>query len=338
MESLISFTEKGIYCPAGDFFIDPWKPVPYAVITHAHADHSRWGNKNYLAHTHSAPVMKQRLGSDINLQTAQYGETIFRNGVKVSLHPAGHIIGSAQVRMEYKGQVCVVSGDYKTEADATCAPFEPVICHEFLTESTFGLPVYCWQSEETLFQEVNQWWKNNKASGKNSVLFGYALGKAQRILSGLDPSIGDVYVHGAVWNVNQAFGDLLKLPYAVKQVDPKLPKSTYQGAMIIAPPSAMGTSWMRRFQPYVTGMGSGWMAVRGMKRRRSVDTGFIISDHADWPGLNAAVKATRAEKVYVTHGYAEVFSRHLREQGIDAQVVETLFEGDGAEDGSKEGL
>ncbi len=332
MEPIISFTDQGIYCPAGDFFIDPWKPVPYAVITHAHADHSRPGNGHYLAHEQSEPIMRLRLGTDISLQTLPYGKIVQHNGVKISLHPAGHIIGSSQVRIEHKGQVTVISGDYKTTPDAVCTPFEPVKCHQFVTESTFGLPIYQWEKEEALFQKINAWWKANKEEGKNSMLLGYALGKAQRILSGLNPEIGEIFVHGAIHSVNQALSDHFKLPYQIQKIDFSRPKGSYQGVMMVAPPSVLGSNWARKLQPYATAMCSGWMAVRGLKKRRGTDTGFVLSDHADWAGLNDAVMATEAEKVFVTHGFSDIFSRHLREKGIDAQVVETLYQGDTGED------
>jgi putative mRNA 3-end processing factor len=323
---LLELTESGLYCPPAQVFLDPWRPVDKALITHAHSDHSRWGMKAYLAHHHSAEVMKLRLGEDINLQTLEYGDELLINGVKVSFHPAGHIPGSAQIRLEHKGRVAVVSGDYKVEDDGLSAAFEPVKCHEFVSECTFGLPIYKWESQKEIFNQINSWWKENAAEGRNSVLFAYSLGKAQRILQNLNPEIGEVFVHGAVWNTNQALlANGISL-WDVPKVTQEIPKSKYKGALIIAPPSAMGTPWMRKFSPYRTGICSGWMAIRGTRRRRAADRGFVLSDHADWEGLIQAITATEAEKVYLTHGSTAVFGKYLQEEkGIDAVELKTLF-------------
>lgn len=327
MSQLLEVNDSGIYCAQADVYIDPWKPVQRALITHAHGDHARSGSSYYLAHKASKEVLFLRLG-DIQLQTVEYEEPILINGVRFSFHPAGHIMGSAQIRVEYQGEIWVVSGDYKTEEDKTCTPFQPVRCHTFITESTFGLPVYSWQSEQEIFQEVNQWWNQNAEAGKASVLFGYSLGKAQRILANVDPSIGSIFVHGAVHNTNKALAkDGLLLPethYAGREVK----KSEYKGSLIVAPPSAMATPWMNKFKPFSTGIASGWMTLRGARRRRAVDRGFILSDHADWAGLNQAIQATGAERVYVTHGYTHVFSRWLRSQGYDAHEMQTLYTGE----------
>lgn len=329
---MITFNEHGIYCPQADVYIDPWKRVETALITHAHADHSRWGMKKYIAHRDSVPVMKLRLGGDIRVKGVQYGEEFFINGVKISFHPAGHIIGSAQIRLEYKGEVWVVSGDYKTEDDGLSPAFEPVRCHTFITESTFGLPVYQWKPQAEIFAEINQWWRENAEAGKVSMLAGYSLGKAQRIMHGLDQSIGTIYTHGAVENTNKVLRDhgidLAPTVHAKTIKDFKKQRDHIARSLVIAPPGAIGTSWSKRFQPYSTAVASGWMSIRGARRRRGSDRGFVLSDHADWKGLNEAIKATGAERVYVTHGYSDIFSTYLREQGYDARVVETQFEGE----------
>lgn len=326
MSSLLELTEAGLFCPQAGIFIDPWKAVDHAIITHAHSDHARWGMKHYLAHHNSAEVMKLRLGKEINLETVNFGQTIKINGVKISLHPAGHIPGSAQVRMEYKGKVAVVSGDYKVENDGLSTPFEPVKCHEFVSECTFGLPIYKWESQSEIMNQINSWWKSNASDGKNTVLFAYSLGKAQRILQNLDQSIGSVFVHGAIWNTNQALIANRVDIWDVPKVTAELPKSTFKGSLIIAPPSAMSTPWMKRFLPFRTGICSGWMTVRGARRRRAADRGFVLSDHADWEGLISAIEATEAEKVYLTHGNTASFGRFLQEEkGIDAVELKTLF-------------
>ncbi|MBK6264122.1 ligase-associated DNA damage response exonuclease [Marivirga sp. S37H4] len=328
MGSLIQFTDAGIYCPKGDFYVDPWKPVSKAIITHAHADHARPHHKNYLAHYFSGPIMKHRLGEGISLETIDYNQVVQMNGVKISLHPAGHIPGSAQIRIEYKGQICVISGDYKLENDGMSDPFDPIKCHEFVTESTFGLPIYRWHDQQSLYQEINNWWKNNKAQGKTSVIFAYALGKAQRILKNIDHSIGKVYTHAAVENMNEVLRNSgIALPESIR-VTNEIPKSAFIGNLVIATPASIGSPWMRKFTPYSTGIASGWMMLRGTRRRKAADRGFVLSDHADWNGLIQAVEATGAEKIYATHGYSDVFSKFLQEKGLDAKRVESSFEGE----------
>lgn len=322
---LIEINQNGLYCPEGDFYIDSWQPVDRAVITHAHSDHARLGSWSYLAHRDSAPILKLRLGQEINLETVEYGEARTIGEVKVSLHPAGHVLGSAQVRVEYKGEVWVVSGDYKLENNLLTPAFESIRCNTFITESTFGLPVYKWRSQEEIFKQVNQWWRDNQEKDKVSVLIGYALGKAQRLVEHLDRSLGEIYAHGAVFNVHQSFKQSgISLP-ELKYVEPDLPKSTLRKSLIIAPPPALGTPWMRRFEPYSTAIASGWMAIRGNKRRRAVDRGFAISDHADWQGLNEAISATGAERIFVTHGYQDVMVRWLRGNGYEAYELATEF-------------
>ena len=329
---LLQLRAEGLYCPPGNFYIDPWRPVDYAVITHAHADHCRWGMKHYLAHIHSAPVMRYRISPDISLQTVEYGQPVLRNGVKISLHPAGHITGSAQVRVEHKGEVAVISGDYKTGPDDTCVPFEPIKCHTFITESTFGLPVYNWPSQESVFSGINEWWRQNQAAGKVSVIYGYSLGKAQRLIAGLDESIGTIYTHGAVENTNRVFRESGIHVKDTVQVRQEIDKKEYKGNIIVAPPSAGGSAWMKKFQPYSEASASGWMMLRGTRRRRNVDRGFVLSDHADWTGLLDAIKATEAENIYVTHGYTTIFSKYLAENGWNAHPLETEFSADGEEE------
>lgn len=325
---LLQFTERGIYCPQADVYIDPWRPVGKAIITHGHADHSRPGNRHYICHTHSEQVIRARLGQDIQLETMGYGETFTINGVRFSLHPAGHIIGSAQVRVEYKGQVWVASGDYKTEADGVCAAFEPVKCHVFITECTFGLPVYKWPAQETVFAAINSWWAKNQADGKVTVLSGYSLGKAQRLLQGLDTSLGTIFTHGAIHNMNHVLRESGIDLNPTTLVTPEMNKSTFKGGLVLAPPSALGSNWQKQFQPFSEGIASGWMGLRGPRRRRAVDRGFVLSDHADWDGLNEAIAATGAEKIITTHGSTNVFTKWLREKGYDATAESTEFEGE----------
>jgi putative mRNA 3-end processing factor len=318
-QTLLQFTDQGIYCAAGDFFIDPWVPVSRAVVTHAHADHLRRGSAAYLFSSEGEQVFRARLWEDATYQTADYGEMVMINGVQVSLHPAGHILGSAQVRVEYRGEVWVVSGDYKLEGDRTCTPFEPVKCHTFITEATFGLPIYHWSPQQTVFDQINAWWRANAESGKSTLIYGYALGKAQRLLAGVDRSIGPIYT--------RAYRDSgIDLPETTYATSAK--RADYAGTLIIAPLSARGTSWTRRFGAHASGFASGWMRIRGARRRRAVDRGFVISDHVDWDGLMQAIKDTGAERIWVTHGYVAVVARWLREQGYEAQGFQTRYEGE----------
>ena len=329
---VLEFKPQGIYCPAGDFFIDPWRPVDRALITHGHADHARWGHGRYLATQAAAPVMRHRL-SDIHLEEIRYDEPRRIGGASVSFHPAGHVPGSAQIRVEVGGEVWVVSGDYKTAPDRLSEPFEPVRCHSFITECTFGLPVFTWTDEATIASEINTWWAANRATGKFSLLGAYALGKAQRVMTLLDPSNGPILTHGAVENTNAVLrAQGLDLPDTVA-VTPDLKAADYPGALVLAPPSALGATWARRFRPAATGFASGWMRLRGVRRRRAVDRGFVVSDHADWDGLNSAIAETGAENIYATHGYTEIFARWLNAQGYNAHVVPTEFSGEPLDDG-----
>lgn len=323
--SLLQFTGKSIECEAAGIHIDPWQKVDRAIITHAHSDHARFGCKHYLAHRESAPILRLRLGSDISLQTVEYNEPIFINGVKITLHPAGHIIGSAQIRVEHKGEVWVASGDYKLEDDNFSTPYESVRCNTFITESTFGLPIYKWKSQQNVFNEIEEWIVQNKSNGKTSILMGYSLGKMQRILHNLKLPAEPIYAHGAIYIVNETLRkegyDLPELNLVTKDMDKKL----FQNALVVAPPSADNTTWLKKFTPYSIGYCSGWMAVRGAKNRRAIDRGFVLSDHADWDELNKAVRACGAENVFVTHGSTDVFSKWLNENGIEAAEVSTMY-------------
>jgi putative mRNA 3-end processing factor len=326
---LVEWTENGLYCRAGGFYIDPWRPVPKAVITHGHADHARWGCDEYLCAAEGEPVLRARLGESVRLRALDYAVPLDINGLKLSLHPAGHILGSAQVRLEHRGKVVVATGDVKTDADATCRAFEPVRCHTLITESTFGLPVFRWPSREAVFREINVWWRQNRSRGNTSVLFAYALGKAQRILAGLDASIGPIFTHGAVEKFNRCYRTAgVRLPDTV-YVGDVVDKKCFEGAMVIAPPSADTPAWTKKFPSPVRGFASGWMRIRGHRRRRSVDRGFVLSDHADWDGLLAVIDAAGAESVGVTHGYATELARWLQEKGLHAEDIQSPYGGAG---------
>jgi putative mRNA 3-end processing factor len=335
---LIEFTDKGLFCEQGRFYIDPWQPVDKAVITHAHSDHARAGSGAYLCHRLTKPLLDLPLGPS-TIQTLEWGEAIWLNGVRLSLHPAGHIIGSSQVRLEYEGEVWVVSGDYKTEDDGISGAFEPLSCRVFITESTFGLPIYNWKPQPEIFGDLHAWIAENRARDKASVLIAYSLGKAQRLVVGLAEGSANIYLHGAVWNVHQTLIQAgVPLP-EVQRVTPEMPRELFRGKVVIAPPGAEGSPWMRRFGDYALGICSGWMQVRGNVRRRNADAGFAMSDHADWKGLLEAITATGAEKVFVTHGFQAALSRYLNEKGISAAEVKTEYGEDeegGEEDASNE--
>jgi putative mRNA 3-end processing factor len=322
--SLITSTAQGLYCPIGDFYIDPVKPVAKAIITHAHADHVRKGCDCYLTAKPGLRLLQARTSEYANIQAIAYGEKININNVEISLHPAGHILGSAQIRLMYKGEVWVVSGDYKLEADATCTPFEPVQCHTFVTEATFGNPIYQWPAQNIIFAEINAWWRANQAAGKTSILLGYALGKAQRLLAGLDPTIGPIYTHNNVEKINQIYrqeGVILPHSSAIALLNKQ---SSWHNAVVLAPPSALQAGWHKRFKNYAIGFASGWMQTNATRWRYHYDQGFTLSDHADWPGLLSAITATRAENIYVMHTSSQILVKFLQKQGINAYMIDKL--------------
>ncbi len=331
---LLEFTDRGIYCPPADVYLDPWKPVDRALISHGHADHSRPGHGQYITHRRNVPIIRHRLG-DIRVSGREWGESFTVNGVRFSFHPAGHIIGSSQIRAEYRGEVWVFSGDYKAEDDGLATPFEPIRCHSFITECTFGLPAFKWRPQAEVLGDINSWWARNRDAGKTSVLLAYSLGKAQRLLAGLNPGIGRIYTHGAIENMTEVLRPMAEFPETTR-VTGDTTREDLRGNLVLAPPSAHGSAWMRRMVPYEVATASGWMAFRGARRRRAVDRGFVLSDHCDWQGLLESIRATGAERVICTHGYAHIFSRFLAENGYDARTEETQYEGETPENDTQE--
>lgn len=326
---LLQFTDKGIYCEKAGVYLDPWKPVEKAIITHGHADHSRWGHKQYITHHRNIPIISHRLGN-INTTGVAWGENFTVNNVKFSIHPAGHIIGSSQVRVEHKSEVWVFTGDYKTEDDGVSTPYESIKCDTFITECTFGLPAFKWIPQNEVLQDINAWWKENQNEGKTSILFGYSLGKAQRLLKYLDTDIGTIYTHGAIENMTEVLRPLVSFPKTTL-ITKETTKKELLGNIVLAPPSAHGSTWIRKMVPYVTASASGWMTFRGARRRRAIDKGFVLSDHCDWQGLLSSIEATGAEKIICTHGYSDIFSKYLRELGYDARTEATQYEGEQGE-------
>lgn len=329
MPDLLVPTDRGLYCPAGDFYIDPWRPVPRAVVTHAHGDHLTRGSEAILVSEAGRHVTIARLGTDRGVRTAQWGERCTINGVTVSLHPAGHVLGAAQVRVDHAGEVWVVSGDYKLAADPTTTPFEPVTCHTFITESTFGLPIYRWRDAEAIAEEVRDWVVANRRDGVPTVLYGYGLGKAQRLMAMLAPLEVPIWTHGAVASLVEAYAASgVRLPPS-QQVSAAPRDTAWRDGVIIAPPSAAGSAWLRRFGARRReAVASGWMQVRGARRRQAVDRAVVVSDHADWPGLLQAIAATGASRVLVTHGFREALARHLAEHGLETAMLATRWEGE----------
>jgi putative mRNA 3-end processing factor len=332
---VIISTDCGLYCPEGDFYIDAWKPVARNIVTHAHSDHARPGSGEYLVAVEGEGVLRRRLGGDIKVQGVEYGSAIQIKDVRVSLHPAGHVLGSAQVRVEYRGDVWVFTGDFKRQPDSTCTPFELVRCNTFITECTFGLPIFRWRPSEEVAADINAWWIENIEHGRTSILLAYALGKAQRVMTMLDPTIGPILLHGAVYGMAEAYRERgVALPPALHASIENVKE--YKGkAMVIAPPGAEGGPWIRKFHPESLAVASGWMRVRGHRRRQGVDRGFVLSDHVDWPSLQETIADTGAEHIIATHGYTGPLVRFLRENGRSAEEFATRFDGEDEVDANK---
>ncbi|MDX2000983.1 MAG: ligase-associated DNA damage response exonuclease [Chitinophagales bacterium] len=328
MTQLLDFTSSGIYCPLADVYIDPWKPVDRAIITHAHADHARIGNRYYLAHHDTVPLLKYSLGQYINVQGLAYGEELIMNGVKISLHPSGHVVGAAQVRLEYKGEVWVVTGDFKLENDGISTAYEPIKCHVVVSDSTYGLPIFKWEAQQKVFNDINQWWLNNQREGKTSVLIGYALGKAQRLIHHLDKDIGPIYAHQTIKNVNKVLRNQGILIPSVNTLEYSA-NIDYQGSIVLAPSIILHSSVIKKMEPYSTAFVSGWMSLRQLKRSRNIDKGFILSDHADWEQLKTAVSNSGAHRIFTTsNGYSSSFYRWLQENGYEVTEVANKYLGE----------
>lgn len=330
MSDLLQLRPEGLYCPAGQFYVDPWRPVATAVLTHGHSDHARVGMGCYHTSAEGLPILHWRLG-DQEYHVHEYGEPFTMGDARVSLHPAGHVLGSAQVRIEVQGEVWVVSGDYKRQLDPTCSPFEVVPCDTFITEATFGLPIYRWPEAADVARELVQWRDQCAARGEAAILYCYALGKSQRILAELAPFIDrPVYVHGAIAagvEVYRQAGVAMAPTRLVSEAEPsaRVDGTSFAGELIIAPPSAAGSAWLKRFRRAQHGFASGWMRLRGNRRRRNMDRGFIVSDHVDWPGLLRTIHETGASRVIATHGDTQALVRTLTEAGLAAETLVTQF-------------
>ena len=318
---LILSRPDGLYCQKGDFYIDPSRGVDRAVITHAHADHARRGSKHYLSSTASAPLLKRRLGRKISIQSLEYGVSVNIQGVKVSLHPAGHILGSSQVRLEYGGEIWVVSGDYKTCKDTTCTPFEPVACHTFISECTFGLPIFRWPSPEHEWQRILQWWQDNPDTDRTSVLKVYSLGKAQRVLQALKDVGSEILVHPSIMDLVPAY-ETQGIVFPPMQIaDAKSVRKSKGKALVLTPTCNSMEAWMDEPESWQMMEISGWMQVRSPRRKRHLSCGFIVSDHADWDGLNQSIHATGASQVLLTHGDGILLMNWLKRKGLETRIL-----------------
>lgn len=318
---VLTLSPYGLYCPAGDFYVDPKGSVKRALITHAHSDHARSGHDSYLCSNACHPFLKLRLGKKAKIESIPFGKKRKVGEAMVSFHPAGHILGSAQIRVEVSGRVFVVSGDYKPDRDRTCEEFEPVKCHCFISECTFGLPVYRWQPEETVFSEINQWWAGNSRDGRPSIVFAYSLGKAQRVLAGLDPEIGRIFLHPAAYQFLEPYAKAGIVLPAAEKVEKGKP-ADFSGSIVIAPPAVEESGWARAFPDCRKSLVSGWMLIRGQRRRRNLDQGFVLSDHADWDGLVNCIASTEAESILLTHGNGDALARYLCEKGMNVGILE----------------
>ena len=323
---LLEFTSKGIYCAQAKVYLDPWRGVNKALITHGHSDHARWGSQHYMTHELNVPILKHRLGP-LSVTGKRYGDPFKINGVQFSFHPSGHVPGAAQIRVEYKGEVWVFTGDYKVQSDGISTPFEPVKCHTFISECTFGLPVFQWEEPPSIHEKINLWWAENRTQKTTSLLMGYSLGKIQRLLKHLDPSIGTIYTHGATEEMTAVLREFIDLP-PTQRITADTSKKEIEGNLVLAPPAVLGSAWVKKLGELSTGYASGWMALRGARRRRAVDRAFVLSDHADWKGLLSSIKATECENVITTHGYTDLFAQYLREQGWNAKTEKTQYEGE----------
>lgn len=316
---MLEFQPGGVTCPAAGVTVDPVHAAEYAIITHAHSDHARRGSRHYLAHRLTAAVLRRRLGPRADITAVEYGEALHRNGVRISLHPSGHLPGAAQVRLEHRGRVAVVSGDYKLGADGLAEPFEPVRCHHFVTESTFGLPIFRFPPPDTVADQIHTWWRRNAAVGIVSVLQAWPLGKAQRLAAMLDRSVGPVLLDTTVHTMHETLRAAgVRLPDLPALRPGETPPT---GSLVISSRSATAPSRGPAQPPLAAAFVSGWMLLRTWRGRSAGVQGFVLSDHADWDQLNAAVTATGAGRVSVVHGYAQPFARWLREQrGVDADA------------------
>ena len=310
----------GLYCEAGDFWIDPLQPVGRAIVTHAHADHARAGSGDYHTASDNLPILAARIGEGAPHHGHEWGRPFELGDTRVTLFPAGHIFGSSWVRIESDAGTWGVSGDFKRAADPTCPPFHPEPVDVWLTECTFGLPVYRWPAPEQVIDEILQWWRDCRKANRPAVLFCYALGKAQCILAELAGRTDEaVWLHGAMRPLVDAYREAGVAMLPTRLVSEAEKAEKFAGQLVLAPPSAAGSTWMRRFPGHSAGFVSGWMRIRGNRRRRGYDRGFVMSDHADWPALVDTVADMKASRVITIHGNGEALAGYLGARGLQTE-------------------
>ncbi|NBS12329.1 MAG: ligase-associated DNA damage response exonuclease [Gammaproteobacteria bacterium] len=322
-DPLVVVTREGLYCPKADAYIDPWRPVETALITHAHADHARPGSRQYHCLASGAGLLTERVRPD-SLSTHDAHEPITMGALTVSWVPAGHVLGSAQIRLSDGEQVWVVTGDYKRTADPSCDPFEPIQCDVLITEATFALPIYRWPSMDQVMDDLCQWWDHALLKNRQPVLYCYALGKAQRIMAELAlRTTREVCIHPTIAQLLPAYLDqgIPLCPWHVLTSGQKAPP----GTLILAPPGAQGGRLITQFRALDEAMASGWMQIRGVRRRRALTQGFVLSDHADWDGLLQTIKDSGASRVLATHGETRVLTDYLNRMGVEAARLSTSF-------------
>ena len=321
-ESWIKPTPAGLYCEPGDFYIDPIRPVQRAVITHGHGDHARSGNERVLATPATIAIMRQRYGEAAggSLQPLPYGETLATGDVTVCLVPAGHVLGSAQIVLEYRGARVVVSGDYKRRSDPTCAPFEPCFCDVFVTEATFGLPVFRHPPDS---HEIAKLLHSLTLFPERCHLVGvYALGKCQRVLALLREAgyREPVYLHGALIGLTELY-ESLGVPLGPVLPATGVAHEALKGRIVLAPPAATVDLWSRRLPDPLVAMASGWMRVRQRAKAHGVELPLVISDHADWDELTATIEEAAAEEIWVTHGREKALVHYATQKGYHARAL-----------------
>lgn len=322
---LIQNTPKGLYCPLADVFIDPQKPVTRALITHGHSDHAVTGHRYYLCTKLTEAVIKLRLGSFIQTQVVGFGERITINNVHFSFHPAGHIPGSAQIRIEHKGEVWVITGDYKTEPDKVSGDYELLKCDTFITETTFALPIYQWQPQSHIMNEILNWYKYNLTLGKSTIVLAYALGKSQRIIQNIPDEI-PIYTHTTVEDTNKVLREAgLKLRKTI-QINSRVSKKDIQRGIVIAPSSILNTPLMRSLESPGLGYASGWMALSRFRKQQAATAGFVLSDHVDWNELNLVIHECGAENIWLMHGYTKEYKQYLTAIGKNVTDIGSHFQ------------
>ena len=320
---MLTLTRNGIYCKKGNFYIDPIRPIKNAIITHGHADHARWGMEKYYATPATCAIMKIRLGKDITCHELNFHDEIKLGKVKIKLIPAGHILGSAQVVIEDESKKAIITGDFKTDPDATVESFETEPCDLLVMETTFALPIYNWIESKEIFSSIHEFWQTNQKKGYHTVLYAYSLGKAQRILNSLNQEQGPIAIHSAIEKMNQIYVNKKRLERNFPVFTNAELDNWNKPGLSIAPPATIDSKWIKKCKKYKEAYISGWMTSKGQARRRNM-RGFPLSDHADWKGLNYAVKKFNPSEVWTMHGSTDIFAKHLNDQGIKATSLSKL--------------